>query len=354
MVNLLVPDAMFNGAQLVFLGLETDDGFPFYPTPKLGDFGVAVRTSSLDGENPGNLLGCGTWGYFAPEQKNRQDKQNMPWYLRGRRGRLSAHTNVWGMGVIMYELLTLHQAQYALFLDESDPRGGIEGLSEIRTSKTPEYSDPLRTLIRECLRPDPRERPVIEEIQIQIGVARRHMASVGFTQRGSDKTTPHPDERLYYRGNEIESMEPGDWVPTVGRHVDQNKAETGFNNPSETPLMVPNWPTDEYDSDESSSIVITEVSELAAQGLMRVSQPYKPNLNLNFNFGWMGPQAVNNPGGPPPIVNEIVSESESVSPPSQPVTGVSSPSKITGDPYSLSTPKGDFRKNKYGRAAMWR
>ena len=362
MVNLLIPDPnrLFK-PRIVFLGVESNDDFPFYPTPKLGDYGLAVKTNSFDRDNPHRLVGTGTHGYLAPEQKPRRDD---PWYLRGNQGKLSAHTNIWAMGVVMYELLTLHRVNTALFVTEVDPDGGVEGLKEIHTSKNPEYSDLLRTLIMECLRPNPKERPTVEEVQIRIDIARRHMADVGFTRRGNDKTIPHPDERLYYRGKEIEPMQPGDWVPSKGGRENPYRRESGFPNPCKSALMI-TVRDDETSSSPSDDdeIVMEEVKLMdEVKRLINVGYPSgsSDQVMMDYlNYAANGPLGVDDAVT---IMDENITMASgsalpdvSVPPPPNPAAGVNPRSRTTGDMLdasTLSAPKGRFCANKYGRAAI--
>lgn len=58
----------------VFLGNEDESpgGVPFYPTAKLGDWGLAKKCNLNDrrAKNPGNHLGVGTRGWQAPVSIN--------------------------------------------------------------------------------------------------------------------------------------------------------------------------------------------------------------------------------------------------------------------------------------------
>jgi len=53
-------------SRVVFLGDENPNGLAFYPTPKLGDFGLVVKTNLADTSNPGGLRGAGTPKYMPP------------------------------------------------------------------------------------------------------------------------------------------------------------------------------------------------------------------------------------------------------------------------------------------------
>ena len=53
---------------LVFLGEESSGpkGVPYYPTPKLGDWGLVRKMDQTDENNPENHLDTGTVVYMAP------------------------------------------------------------------------------------------------------------------------------------------------------------------------------------------------------------------------------------------------------------------------------------------------
>lgn len=231
------PAASLTGGA-VFLGLENPHGIPFYPVAKLGDWGLAVQTGIDDPGNPRKLTGAGTRAYMAPEQFGRD---RYPSYLQGTSRNLASYTNTWALGAVMYELLTLHYVNSALYIDETDPYGGIEGLPEIETDKDPEYSDGLRTLIRQCLRPNPEHRPRIAEMEEIIGRHRQQMAEYLYRIRGEDKTVPAEHERLYYRGKEIEQMRPGQYRPSPGRNL--QAPESGFVDPDQTAIRFPQFRT---------------------------------------------------------------------------------------------------------------
>lgn len=58
----------------VFLGDKSRSGpndFDFYPTPKLGDFGLAELTSRDDPKNPTDYHEVGTNGWRAPVKQKR-------------------------------------------------------------------------------------------------------------------------------------------------------------------------------------------------------------------------------------------------------------------------------------------
>jgi serine/threonine protein kinase len=65
---------------------------PQYGYPKLTDFGLVRRIAKDDGETEGMIIG--TPSYMAPEQAS------------GRMDAISPSTDVWGLGALMYEMLT--------------------------------------------------------------------------------------------------------------------------------------------------------------------------------------------------------------------------------------------------------
>jgi serine/threonine protein kinase len=65
---------------------------PQYGFPKLTDFGLFRRVGDDDGEEEGTVIG--TASYMAPEQAN------------SRKGGICPSTDVWGLGAVMYEMLT--------------------------------------------------------------------------------------------------------------------------------------------------------------------------------------------------------------------------------------------------------
>lgn len=200
----------------------------------MGDFGLAVKTTFEDNRNPLELRGAGTRGYMAPEQRQPARAE------RGGRPRrdypLLYWTNVWAVGATMYRMLTLHPVAAVLFRHNDDDQA-TEGLPPIITNKMPEYSRELRSLIRECLRPDPLKRPTIIQMERRIEHYRELANSKNYLERGEDQTQPSAEERLYYRSNEIETMEPGYWTPSQPKTV--ASPETGFVDPSLSALRFP-------------------------------------------------------------------------------------------------------------------
>ncbi len=106
----------------------------------------------------------------------------------------------------MFELITLHPLHHFIL-----PGGNNnEGISEIQTSRDPEYSIELRELVRKCLHPVPALRPGIPELLRRINLARKALRRYSHTIYSTENSSPHPElERVFYRGNEIDQMKPG-------------------------------------------------------------------------------------------------------------------------------------------------
>lgn len=185
---------------------------------------------------------------MAPEQRRR--RKLPPYLLAGNNKHLSSQTNLWAVGATMYELLTLHYVWPALFAEGTDPKGTMEGLPDITTGKIPEYSAELRMLIQRCLRPRADHRPNLARLRRKVGEYRQKMAD-NLDQTRKDDLVPLDEERLYFRGKEIETMKPGNWQPSAGRiHGGQEGPESGFADPNFTPIRFPQFASPDPDSDD--------------------------------------------------------------------------------------------------------
>jgi hypothetical protein len=108
---------------------------------KLIDFGIAKATNRSTQTQAGFIKG--KLGYMAPEQ------------LRGQE--VDARTDVFALGIVLYELTTMRRA----FRDESD----LKTMERIRAGSftppraiIPEYPPDLERIVTRALRVDPRER----------------------------------------------------------------------------------------------------------------------------------------------------------------------------------------------------
>lgn len=158
---------------------------------------------------------------------------------------LSAHTNVWGIGAIMFELLT-HEAVVNYL--EDDEWTVNEAFKDIPNARNPEYSGALTELIRLCLEPEPWNRPSIEELKLKIekrcqSIVNEHAANPSLQEQ----------DRLYYRGSEINQMPPGNWnywnplMEYVPRPSEAPDRVRDPKNPFTDTIVYPPFPTSEVD-----------------------------------------------------------------------------------------------------------
>lgn len=109
--------------------------------PVLADFGIAVTQSELEGERSTTI---GTMAYMAPEQ------------LVGE-GRYDGRVDIYGMGVVLYELLTGQTPFQGATLSELRTRILTSEPRPIR-SFDPQLPERLEEICRKCLRKSPLER----------------------------------------------------------------------------------------------------------------------------------------------------------------------------------------------------
>ena len=154
---------------------------------------------------------------------------------------LSTYTNVWGIGAIMFELLT-HEGAYHYL---KDPRWTVnEAFTAIPNLRDPPYSGALAELIILCLMPKTWDRPSIEELEVKIEARRKTIRN----RYGADPSL-HQRERLYYKGSEINEMPPRDlnsWKPVkmyVPRPQDTQQSGDIYN-PFTNQIVYPSFSHD--------------------------------------------------------------------------------------------------------------
>lgn len=120
----------------------TCDSFPL--SPRLGDFGLAGRTG-IDSPHSCSFSIAGTLRYMAPEQ------------LRGALAQIGVTSDVYGLGVILYELLTRHtpfeaDTDFTLVrkIEEAEP-------VPVRSLR-PEIPRDLEAICHKCLEKEPESR----------------------------------------------------------------------------------------------------------------------------------------------------------------------------------------------------
>ncbi|GAB1728003.1 hypothetical protein NU195Hw_g2968t1 [Hortaea werneckii] len=143
----------------IFLGENLESRYRGYPSIKLGDFGLSIILRKDDNRPNDRFSNVGTRGARAPEQA-------FTFYARP-----SAAANVWGIGIIIWSLISLQESDDTLEWDHDgfEKRTGGRGpefdaiwaqqrVPEIDKNAEQFYSKELVGLIRECLRFDPNTR----------------------------------------------------------------------------------------------------------------------------------------------------------------------------------------------------
>jgi eukaryotic-like serine/threonine-protein kinase len=113
--------------------IEREDG-----TVKIADFGIARAVEGTELTETGTIVG--TAAYLAPEQAEA--------------GAVTPATDLFALGVVLYELLTGGQPW------KVDSLAALAGRREAPPPELPADTPPgLRTAIERCLQPDPEDRP---------------------------------------------------------------------------------------------------------------------------------------------------------------------------------------------------
>ncbi|USW55552.1 Putative serine/threonine-protein kinase Atg1 [Septoria linicola] len=204
----------------VFLGIPARDRFRGYPQLKVADFGGAIFIPPNDSRPPEDLMTLATKDHSAPE---------MDCALRyGRRDELivpqSSKTNVWGIGIILYRLLS---GRHGPVHPSSFPAGYFQWALPSRR-EPPDfdestrlfYSDDLLNLVLACLRYDDRDRPTLEYLIREV-------------RRCTNPHSPEEDRAagLKNRRENDEGYEVGRWGLNVRRdgwRVGLALGEVGF------------------------------------------------------------------------------------------------------------------------------
>ncbi|KAL9578433.1 MAG: hypothetical protein Q9203_007101, partial [Teloschistes exilis] len=230
-----------------------DDGIPFYPTAKMGDFGGADSTGKYDPANPMQLKGMGTIGYRAPvstipihnssdinahllafkEQKwpadyDREGEWSQP-EITQHWPQLGSHTNIWEVGACMYKLMKLTDAEYK-FWKKLNRHGNI--MKKIETKRKPEdYSEELRQLVYECLMFDPIKRPNVFDLQKRVERGRDKFRDAWWKGEPVDENA-----KVIFANDELEQMNFGDWRHTDSKVMTSGKPEKTYQRTGEIPF----------------------------------------------------------------------------------------------------------------------
>lgn len=216
----------------VFLDQRDPGHFPMYPRPKVADYGLCLLTNADDPCNPKVTTGGGTPGYQPPEtirfidpvNEKRVDDHNQ----------ILSPCNVWGIGAILYALMTLqslddapppeHQLPYCTTATAPDFGPFTYAVAGDVTKKwgAGAYTKPLIDIVQTCLDFDPEKRGSIETwketIKDQINRYPYYRLNAG--QRVGDDVTPKLrtlEERAAYRDQMV--------CPPVWRDSEGNVVE---------------------------------------------------------------------------------------------------------------------------------
>lgn len=260
----------------VFLAEKGDwdnDSYPFYATAKLGDFNGAACLGSRDLENPLVWKGLGTQGYrplvrlvipppfihlthsffkktellvSIQEQQyffatNPAFHRQVPNYEQAKRRYrwlkhkemdheppcLGSYTNVWGVGAVIFELMTLKRASNYLYTTRETQKNSTEALPRETCEKIITqlgYSEDLVNLVAACLRPNPTERPTVGAMEEASFEGR--FEQYGNLHEWYDEGDAQLDKHLI-PWDDLDGMPEGnEWVPSRGQVYRQREGPT--------------------------------------------------------------------------------------------------------------------------------
>ncbi|KAK3708746.1 hypothetical protein LTR37_011267 [Vermiconidia calcicola] len=165
--------------------------FPSYPKARLGDFGLAIRTSDTDLNNPlAYNDDVGTPNWKAPEQLPFVDKDTMqPSPI----GRLGGRTNIWGIGAAIIRLMRRDAAP-------SGPSFGtkIPDMPKLGKGVCAFYSDELCSLVRQCVQFKPNDRPTLRDLKRQIAYLTDPGSVNDLAQGMRDQSCENSDSPLHF------------------------------------------------------------------------------------------------------------------------------------------------------------
>ncbi|RMY01810.1 hypothetical protein D0867_11268 [Hortaea werneckii] len=243
----------------IFLGENLESRYRGYPSTKLGDFGLSLILRKDDNRPNNRFSWVGTRGARPPEQAH-------TYYARP-----SAATNVWGIGIIIWSLISLEEADESLDWDDevllkrigtkgprSDAVMARKKVPEINRNAEQFYSKELVGLMRECLQFDPNMRINILRLRRRI---MKHAQDARLTNglRSAEKDNDGFRRDISFKASK--------W-PLNGLARDTGDFPKGFGGMHELP--VPSSDGDSSDDDDLGGPRGAEIrvrgSQTAAQG----------------------------------------------------------------------------------------
>ena len=213
----------------MFLGAPTEDEgiLSWYPSPRIADFGLSKVLSTTNSRNRARHLQHGTPQWYPPEIRFREVSASARWLFDERRDpradpsahAITSQANLFPLAAIIWsfmtgrEIIDLDDMIYQK-ISSHNPFSGDPSIdpsikSQGKTLKT-DYSESLRSLVRDCLKMLPQDRPSPREVlqRVEMGMRRcmeREHANLNFDEKGALRRL-----RLFYNENEINDAPRGD------------------------------------------------------------------------------------------------------------------------------------------------
>ena len=131
----------------------------------------------------------------------------------------------------MFELVTLERAEH--WFDENRGLAAL-GSQVMHKANNSAYSYQLIELIADCMSAEPADRIEVKELHSQIKRHRNLIARDYGSREAKD------NDRLYYKGNEINDMSPGEFIPLADKVERPDLSEQlDFVDPSLSPIRFP-------------------------------------------------------------------------------------------------------------------
>ena len=140
-------------------------------------------------------------------------------------------TNVFAIGATMFQLVTLERADH--WFDENRGLGAL-GSQAMHNANKSAYSRQLIGLIVDCMNAEPADRIDVKKLHLEI---KRHRDLIA---KNYGSREPKNNDRLYYKGNEVNEMSRGKFIPLLEKIERPDISEPlDFMDPSLSPVRFP-------------------------------------------------------------------------------------------------------------------